>query len=312
MFLSERDIESLIDIKEVVSSVEEAFRREGTGDVANFMRTRSAGGGSVLNVMHANLPYLKRGGVKAYLSSAAGTKFALLLFDTRDSTLLAVMGANVLGRYRTGAASAVATKHLYGKKSGTLALFGSGRQALTQVLALDSVMSLAGVRVWSPTPEHRSDFVARLGSLGIAASASTSPRGAVDGAELATTITSSVEPFLTESMVGSLSHVNVCGINVAGRAELSPGAVGAFDTVVIDDVPQAKTEYGDLIRAAEAGSFDWNDAVDLGSIVAGRRKASGRTLFKSGGAALEDVAVASMLYDRALKSGREFPGTDLA
>jgi ornithine cyclodeaminase/alanine dehydrogenase-like protein (mu-crystallin family) len=51
--------------------------------------------------------------------------------------------------------------------------------------------------------------------------------------------------------------------------------------------------------------------VELGSIVAGRRRASGRTLFKSGGAALEDVAVASLLYDKARKSGRTYPNVEL-
>jgi ornithine cyclodeaminase/alanine dehydrogenase-like protein (mu-crystallin family) len=87
--------------------------------------------------------------------------------------------------------------------------------------------------------------------------------------------------------------------------------VGAFDTVVVDDLAQAKTEYGDLIQAANDGFFSWESAVELGAVVAGRRKPKGRTLFKSGGAALEDVAVASMIYDRAMQSGRSYPGVEL-
>ena len=246
-----------------------------------------------------------------YASSRAGTKFALLLFDTDDSRLLAVMGADMLGRFRTGAASGVATKHLYGRRSGTLAILGSGKQALTQVLAVKEVMTLDEVRVWSPTPEHRRAFTQRLNSSGISGMAFDSPAAALDGAEVATAITSAREPFLTRQMLAGVSHLNVTGGNVPDHTEMTSDAVGAFDTVAVDDLAQAKVEYGDLIQAASAGGFDWESAIELGAVVAGKRSSRGRTLFKSGGAALEDVAVGSMIYDRALKSGRPYPSVEL-
>ena len=311
LVLSESQVESLLDMKQVVASVEEAFRREGKGEAENVMRTRSRAPGSVLNVMHANLPYLRRGGVKAYMSSKSGTRFVLVLFDSADSTPLAVMGADIIGRFRTGAASGVATKHLFGKPSGTLAVFGSGKQALTQVLAADAVMDLEEVRVWSPTARHREGFAARLSARGFRASACETVEKAVEGAQVASTITSSAEPFLTDRSVGSLSHANVCGGNVPGHSELTPEAVGKFDTVAVDDLPQAKVEYGELIQAAAAGTFSWDSAVRLCDIVAGGSKPRGRTLFKSGGAALEDVAVADLVYGRALASGAACPDIEL-
>ncbi len=311
LFLSERDVEGLIDMKEVVAAVEEAFWRQGRGEVSNFMRTRSRGDGSLLSVMHATLPYLGRGGLKAYMSSRAGTRFALLLFDSKDSELLAVMGADIIGRFRTGAASGVATKHLFGKRSGTLAVFGSGRQALTQVLAVGAVMSVEEVRVWSPNPEHRSAFAERLRADGVNAGAFESPAMALDEAQVASTITSSKDPFLTGDMLDAVSHLNIAGGNVPEHAEITADAVKSFGTVVVDDLAQAKTEYGDLILPEERGLFSWDRAVELGSIVAGKATASGRTLFKSGGVALEDVAVASMIYDKALKSGNSYPAAEL-
>lgn len=299
-------------MKEVVASIEEAFRREGMGESANSPRTRSRGPASVLNVMHANLSYLGRGGLKAYMSSRAGTRFVLLLFDSSDSAPLAVMGADVLGRFRTGAASGVATRYMYGRPSGTLALFGSGNQALTQALGVGSVISVEEVRVWSPTPAHRDAFTRRLVKEGFEASAFDSPLAALEGAQVACSITSSREPFLTEGMLGGITHVNICGGNVSDHAEMTEGAVGAFDTVAVDDIAQAKVEYGDLIHAVAAGTFAWESAVELGAIVAGKRKARGRTLFKSGGAALEDVALASLIYDKAVASGRRYPSVELA
>lgn len=312
LVLAERDVQDLIDMHEVVSSVEEAFRRKGAGDVSNSMRTRSRGSDSVLNVMHASLAYLGRGGLKAYMSSRAGSRFAFILFDAASSVPLAIMGADVLGRYRTGAASGVATKYLYRRPSGRVAIFGSGKQALTQALALGSVMGIDELRVWSPNRERRDAFARKLSEAGLAASPHESPEQALRGADVASAITSSKEPFLTDVMLSSVSHANICGSNVASHSEVSAAAVQSFDTVAVDDVAQAKVEYGDLIQAAAAGAFSWDSAVELGDIVAGKRKGEGRTLFKSGGVALEDVAVASMLYDRALKSGRPYPSVELA
>jgi len=283
----------------------------GMGEVTNFMRTRSQGEASVLSVMHANLPYLGRGGLKAYMSSRAGTKFALLLFDTRDSRLLAVIGADILGRFRTGAASGVATKYLYGRRDGTLAIFGSGKQALTQVLALKEVLSPKEVRVWSPTPEHSETFAHRLKALGFDSNAYDSPEMAIRGAEVATAITSSRQAFLTDRMLRDVVHLNIAGGNVPGHAELTPAGVGFFNTVVVDDISQARIEYGDLLKAVKDGVFSWESAVELGAIIAGKRKPKGRTLFKSGGAALEDVAVASMIYDKAMKSSRPYHSVEL-
>jgi ornithine cyclodeaminase/alanine dehydrogenase-like protein (mu-crystallin family) len=311
LILSEQDVESLLDMKDVVLSVEEAFRREASGEASNFMRTRSKGSASVLSVMHASLPYLGRGGLKAYMSSKAGTKFVIVLFDSVDSTPLAVMGADYLGRFRTGAASGVATKHLYRKPSATLALLGSGKQALTQVLAVGAVTSVEEVRVWSPNADHRETLAKKLVESGFRAFASGSASAALNGAQVASSITSSTEHFIDEASLNGVDHVNLCGGNNPGFAEIAPGAVGAFETIVVDDLPQAKVEYGDLIQAAKAGKFSWDSVVELKDVVGGKLEPSGRTLFKSGGAALEDVAVASMVYDKALKSGKVYQQAEL-
>ena len=311
LVFSEEDVRELIEMKEVVSAVEGAFRRQGGGEASNSMRTRSRGKDSVLNVMHSNLAYLGRGGVKAYMSSRAGSRHVFLLFDAATSLPLALMGADVLGRYRTGAASGVATKFLYSRPSGRVAVLGSGKQALTQVLALGSIMSLDAVQVWSPDRIHRDDFVNLLVRMGYRASGFDSPALAMEGADVASAITSAKEPFLTAKTLGSVTHLNLCGSNHPAHSEADPSAVGSFETVAVDDLPQARVEYGDLILAAEAGTFSWGSAVELAAVIAQKQKPKGRTLFKSGGAALEDVAVASMLYDRAIKTGRPYPKVEL-
>jgi ornithine cyclodeaminase/alanine dehydrogenase-like protein (mu-crystallin family) len=302
LVLSERDVSGLIDMKETVAAVEDSFRRQAEGRAVNSPRTRSAVPGSVLNVMHASLPYLGRAGVKLYLGTKTGTKFLFVLLDLSDASPLAIMGADLLGRYRTGAASAVATKFLCGANDFRLSVYGSGRQALTQVTALATVAKLTEVAVWSPNRDHAKRFVDRLRALGFVSSAAESPLEAARSSDVGSAMTSSKEPFLTAEAVENMRHLNLCGSNAADRAEARPDAVATFKTVVVDDIGQAKEEAGDLILAARAGAFDWGNASELKDFVARRVRPAGRTLFKSTGVALEDVAVASLVYDKAAKS----------
>lgn len=299
LLLSESEVEGLLDMNEVMGAVEEAFGASASGKASNSARTRSRSSDSVLNVMHANLQYLGRSGLKAYATSKAGTRFVVVLFGDSDSAPLAVMGADALGRYRTGAASGVATKHLFRERSATLALFGAGRQAMTQVLAMASAISLEEVRVWSPNPRHRESFALKVNQGGLKATACESPQAALRGAQVANTITSSIQPFLTAELLQGISHMNLCGGNVPTHAEVTADAVGSVHTVVVDDLPQAREEYGDLILAAESGHLSWDSVAELGEVVTGERSHGQRTLFKSGGVALEDVAVASAIYDKA-------------
>ncbi len=304
LILRERDVQGLVSMRDVIPAVEEAFRRQGGGLVDNAARTRSRGGGGVLNAMHACLPYLGRAGVKCYMSSRAGARFVFVLFDMADANPLAVMGADTLGRLRTGAASGVATKFLYGRSSARLAVCGSGKQALTQVLGVAAVTSVAEVRAWSPDAAHREEFCKTLARAGYAATPFPSPAAAAGGADVVSTVTSSRAAFIEPQSLEGVRHVNACGSNQPDRAEVSPEALEGFGSVVVDDLHQARTEYGDLIQGVAAGRFAWTAALELKEVVAGRVHPKSPTLFKSGGVALEDVAVGSVIYDKALKSGR--------
>jgi len=303
LILSEQDVHSLLDMKEVVRAVEDCFKQESSGAAVNSPRTRATAPGSVLNVMHASLPYLARAGVKCYLSTEKGTRFLFVLFQLNDAEPLAVMGADMLGRFRTGATSAVATKHLHRSKEFHFAICGAGRQSLTQVLAMAQVASLSSVRVWGPHSERRESFARELGRLGFDASAYGSLPDAMRGAEVVTTITTSKDPFLTGELVDSVEHLNLCGSNSPSRSEASPECVGKFQTVVVDDLGQSKMESGDLVGAEKKSFFSWENAVELKDVVGGGVRPAGKTLFKSNGAAIEDVATASLVYDRALKEG---------
>ncbi len=303
LLLNESDIRHLVTMQDAIGCVEEFFRHKGI-DAVSSPRTRSFAEGSVLHVMHASHPYQARAGVKAYLGTRQGTKFLFLLFDLKDGVLLAAMGADFLGRYRTGAASAVATKHLAGLKSFRLGIAGSGSQASTQVEALMRIANIEGISVWSPTKASREKFAQSVRKdLGVECNPSDSLAGAFNRCEVVTTITSATKPFVTPELLGGVKHLNACGSNRDNRAELTPETVSIFSTVCVDDLVQAKAESGDLIQASEAKAFEWESALELGQVVRNGFDRKGGTLFKSNGIAGEDVALASLLYDRAVQRG---------
>jgi ornithine cyclodeaminase/alanine dehydrogenase-like protein (mu-crystallin family) len=97
------------------------------------------------------------------------------------------------------------------------------------------------------------------------------------------------------------------GANAASRRELDPRIVLRASKIVTDDVAQAKSEAAEFIDLAQAGQLDWNAVVPLHRVVASparERDPAAITLFKSLGGGLEDLAIASLLYDRAAASGQ--------
>ena len=130
---------------------------------------------------------------------------------------------------------------------------------------------------------------------------------AVRGADIVTTITTAREPVLHGEWLASGAHVNAAGVNWANRRELDELAVLRADVIAVDDRDQARLECGDLLPLIEAGDLSWERVVELGEVLTGAapgRTDSGQvTLFESQGIAIEDVAAAKYVYDRARERG---------
>jgi alanine dehydrogenase len=301
IIIPESKVASMLDMREVVEEVERVFVEHSRGNVHNFPRTRSYTDKSVLNVMHASLSYLKRSGAKCYISTKAGTSFVILLFDSESSELLAVIAADSIGRYRTGAASAVATKYLYGRKSFSFTLIGSGKQALTQITAMEVLFDLSKIKVWSPTKKNLLDFIDKAKQKGIELEPAESLQEACSEADVITTITSSKQPFISPENISRAYHVNACGSNIPNRAELKPECFSLFDVICVDSLEQSRMESGDLLLAYEMGLINWEDVRELSQIISSGKEKEGKTLFKSNGLAMEDIAVADLVYKKAIK-----------
>ena len=231
----------------------------------------------------------------------------VLLFDTTDGRLLAVIDATEITGIRTAAVSAVATRHLAAPDAGVLAILGSGTQAQTHLEAMLCVRKITRVRVWSRKPQSTARFAAaesRRWDREI--EPAPTAREAVRDADIICTTTSASEPVLEGAWITAGAHVNAVGACLPKTRELDTLAVRQA-RLFVDRRESAVNEAGDFLIPRAEGAIDDDHIVgELGDVVTGRVPArlspGDRTLFKSLGLAVEDLAAAHHVYAKALST----------
>ena len=233
---------------------------------------------------------------------------AVLLFEAERGRLLAIVDATSITAIRTAAVSGVATRLLARADAGDLAIIGSGVQARTHLEAMTIARKLRRVRVAGKDRGRANAFAERESArYGIAVEVAASAREAVAGADIICTATSSREPVLEGDWISPGAHVNAVGSSVATARELDTAAV-VRSRLYVDRRESALNEAGDfLIPKTEGAVTDDHIVAEIGEVLSGR--AEGRrspdevTLFKSLGLAVEDVASARHIYEKAKASG---------
>ncbi len=303
LYIREQEVDKLLTYNEAIKAVEDGFRLLGLGKAVNIPRHRVILPGAVLHVLQSGiLGGYNVAGLKAYMSTRQGTRFIVLLFSVESGELLAIIEADRLGQIRTGAASVVASRYMANSMS-ELGIVGSGRQARAQFEAFNSTGLLKRVKVISRSRVNAEAFASYIKSNGVDAVVVDDYRE-VCRVDVLVTATNSREPFIRGEYLNEGIHVNAIGSNWRNRAELTPDAVNKADLIAVDDLEQAKEEAGDLIMA---GDGIWSKVVKLSDIVAGNVKgrvnSSSVTIFKSLGISIEDIVVAKIIYDKAVKEG---------
>lgn len=307
LFITEKDVETLVDMNDAITALQGAFRHWRCDGTQSGRRQRLPLPSPLrgFNVMAASLPAEDICGQKSYF----GGCYHVMLYSISHKRLLAVIEAARLGAIRTGAASGVATRYLARKDACVLGIIGTGKQARTQLLAIAAVRSLSTVRVFGRDAARRDNFAGEMATeLSCEVEPCDTARDCVRDAHIVVTATNSREPVLHGDWLAPGVHVNAIGANGYARRELDDAAVLRADLVSTDDREQARSEARELIDLSRDGKLDWDKVVELGDLV--QEKLSGRTsdnditLFKSLGVALEDIAFAKVIYDRAIAAGR--------
>src|SRR5262245_49194774 len=151
LLLNEDEVRRLLTMDLALEAVEQGLRKMALDEAHIIPRARAVTDHSMLHLMGATAKSLGVMGTKAYSTSRKGpAQFLVTLFDGKTGALLALMQADYLGQVRTGAASGIATKYMARADAAELGVFGSGKQARTQVESIAKVRKLRRVCVFSP------------------------------------------------------------------------------------------------------------------------------------------------------------------
>src|SRR5207237_10799440 len=145
-----------------LEAVEAGLRKMALDEAQNVSRARTQTDHAMLHVLSRAATTLGVMGYKAYPTSRRGQHFHVGLFDGKTGALLALMQADYLGQVRTGAASGVATQYMARPDASEVGLFGSGKQARTQLIAVCQVRKVRRVQVYSRNEENRRRFAAEM------------------------------------------------------------------------------------------------------------------------------------------------------
>jgi alanine dehydrogenase len=315
--LSRRDVVDLLSLPDCIAAVENAFRLHAEGRTLGpgVLGVPASSGG--FHIKAAGLV-----GERSYFAAKTNANFpdnpqrfglptiqgTVVLADASTGAPLATMDSGSVTALRTGAATAVAARYLARRKARSATIVGCGVQGEFQLAAIATVLPLQHVWVVDTDLARAESFAARArASLGIRVEAVVDLRAALRASDVCVTCTPSRKAFVSRDDVAAGTFIAAVGADNRGKQELEPALVAA-STLVVDVLEQC-AEIGELQHVLAAGLMT-REAVhaELGDVVAGRRP--GRTsdeeitIFDSSGTALQDVAAAVVVYEKALSSGR--------
>ena len=313
LILSEEQVRERLSIDEVVSSLEKMFGRE-YGKTANIplRTTMQAFGGSTCLIMPCSDSALPAAGLKVVTVRNGGTSNGdrvqadCFLLEPESLKVCAMLSANYLTEVRTAAVSAIATRALARPDSRTLGVFGTGRQALAHLLLFSRSQQFERLLVCGSQASRSEKFAKLLADHhGLHVEPVAAAVCAQESDVICTCTTSNV-PVFDGKLIREGTHLNLVGAFQPDTREVDDVVVER-SRIVVDSYEGALSEAGDLLIPLSRGIIT-NDSIiaDLHEIVShkavGRRDPADITLFKSVGFALEDLVVASLLYERELKN----------
>lgn len=319
LILGERDVNELLTMPECIDAMHRLFstlapgnhaqplrliawqpdRRGGIAAMPAYVGASGAIGAKLITVFPQNR--------EAGLDSHQGI---VALHEPEHGRLLGIFHAGAITAIRTAAVSGMATRLLARPDAGDLAILGSGTQARTHLQAMSSVRSLRRVRIWSRSSENAQAFAtwAAAQAPDVEIRVCATPEEAVRDADVICTTTGATEPVLRGAWIADGAHINAAGASVPGFRELDANAV-ARSRLFVDSRESALAESDDIRGAIAEGVLDASHIIgDLADLASGR--AAGRiadsdvTLFESCGMAIEDVAAAAFIHERATALGR--------
>jgi alanine dehydrogenase len=308
LYLTEADVQRFLPMGVAIEAMQNVFRKQALTEVANIPRGRARTDHGMIHVMGAAAKTIGYMACKVYTTTRSGTRFLVQLYDGKTGELKALLEADSLGAIRTGATSGLATSHMARLDADTVGVFGSGKQARTQLEAVCKARQIVEGYVYSRSPEGRERFAEEMTAVtGVKIVAVSKPELAAEDKDIIVTATTSAQPVLKGEWIRPGAHLNVIGSNFLAKAEVDVVTLREADVIVVDDKEQARIEAGDFVQALDEGVLRWSDISELSAVVVnrvpGRHTPEDITVFKSVGVAFCDLAAAKVVYERAMADG---------
>lgn len=320
LILTGSEVAALLDLDTCIAAVERAclLHARGLSLGPGVLGVPAVGGG--FHIKAAGLRAATAGGERTYFATKINGNFSgnagrglpriqgvIVLCDGDDGTPLAILDSIEITRLRTAAATGVAARYLARENARVATICGCGVQGRAQLEALARVRELERVYAYDLDPAIAERFAAEMSAtLGFPVLATSDLPGAVAASQICVTATPSRDWFLARSWVAPGTFIAAIGADSEDKRELEPALLGAA-TLVVDILGQCAT-IGELHHALAAGVIPaGHTPTELAEIVAGRQP--GRTdphqivIFDSTGTALQDVAAAAVVYERATAAG---------
>lgn len=314
LVLSEREVRRLLDIEELIQALEQAHVQYSTGRAV--MPVRLVVPLPEIKGRITSMPaYLSEGnalGMKAVTYFQENPKQGLpailatiTLYSPETGKIQALMDGSYITAIRTACASAVATKILANSETPVMGILGAGVQARAHIRALCKVKRVTKIKVYSPSGRSAPRLKEELeAEVGVQIETVDTPEKAVREVDLLVTATTAKEPILRAEWLKPGVHINSVGSHRPDLREIDAATLKRAK-VVVDSREAIMAECGDILLAIKEGAITENHIhAEIGEILAGKKVArtSGEeiTLYKSVGIAIQDLAAAQLVYQRAL------------
>ncbi|MGQ0767408.1 MAG: ornithine cyclodeaminase family protein [Gemmatimonadota bacterium] len=316
LLVPHHQVDRLLPMADCIGLMAETLAALSRGEALLPLRTviRLSGGRNAFAAMPAVLGRSIGAKVISVFPDNEGTPWdshigVVLYFDDLHGRLLAIIDASRVTAIRTAAVSGVATRFLALPGADDLAILGSGTQARTHLDAMLAVRPVSRLRIWSRSAGNRERFAsqARSSHPSLHITVCDNAEAAVRDASIVCTTTSSRDPILHGAWITPGAHVNVIGASLPTAREVDTAAV-VRSRFFVDRRESVLAEGGAFLMArAEGAVGDEHIIGELGELVLGtiRGRTSDRdvTMFKSVGLAVEDVACARFIHQRAIEAG---------
>lgn len=315
LVLSEKEVRRLLDIEELIRALEQAHVQYSTGKAVMpvrqvvplseikgrittmpaYLREANALGMKVVTYFQEN----PRQGLPAILGT-------IHLYSTDTGKLMAVMDGTYITAIRTACVSAMATKVLANPHTPVMGILGAGVQAKAHIRALCKVRQVSRIKIYSPSGKSAQRLKEELEpAVGVTIDPALTAEKAVRDSDLLVTATTAKEPILSADWLKSGVHINAVGSHRPDQREID-GATLKRAKVVVDSREAIMAECGDVLLAIREGAITESHIhAEIGEVVTGKKpgrtSAAEFTLYKSVGIAIQDVAAAHLVYERARK-----------